>query len=411
MFQRLSQIVLPPLILAAALLTYRVAFVRAVAEPVVPLRPAAITVAPRFDEPRVVTDEQLVQVLDRVQPPTRPLKTNNIVHALRLWGPDADFGNPKIPTGRQMRDYLLDDRVYRQWAGDKGLGDKAPPIFYRDPNGLAVRSYDDAVTDRDTSSYHTDDLLATLAETNTPLDAPLYLRDAQVTVGQLLDDSLARFHLDRLEYEWSIISYARYVFPQPQFRNQWGERIHVDQLIDEAIGPSLELGPCNGLHRLEALVVLVRADDEARALRPKSRHKVLAHLERVSELLAQSQTIDGYWTRQWPQGAPAATPSAEQAGSVYDRILVTGHHLEWLALAPAEVQPPRETVVRAGQWLVRTLLELDQKDIEAAYGPYTHAARALALWRGKDPYQVWSQARRPGISLSAADQLGADDNR
>lgn len=404
MLVRLSQITLPPLILAVALLVYRVAFVRAAAERLEPARPGAITIAPQFDEPRVVTDEQLVQVLDRVLPPTAPLKTNNLVHALRLWGPDAEFGDAKVKSGRQMRDYLLDDRVYRQMAGDR-----APPIFYRDAQGLAVRSYDDAVTDRDTSSYHTDDLLATLAETNTPLDAPLVLRDGQATVGQLLDDSLARFHLDRLEYEWSIISYARYVFPQQQFRNQWGQRIGVEQLIDEATGPPLELGPCNGLHRLEALVVLVRADDEIRALRPKSRQKTLAHLRHVSDLLAQSQTVDGYWTRQWPQGSAAAAPAAGQAGDVYDRILVTGHHLEWLALAPAEVQPPRETVVRSGQWLARTLLELDPKDIEAAYGPYTHAARALALWRGKDPFQAWSQARRPGISLSAAETVGADN--
>jgi hypothetical protein len=406
MLQRLSQIALPLLVLVTALVLYRVVFVRAAAEGIVPARPTAITIAPRFDEPRVVTDEQLVAVLDRVQPPTAPLKTNNIVHALRLWGKSADFGDAKVPTGRQMRDYLLDDRVYRHMAGER-----APPIFYRDATGLAVRSYDDAITDRDTSSYHTDDLLATLAETNTPLDAPLYLRDGQATVGQLLDDSLARFHLDRLEYEWSLIAYARYVFPRQHFRNQWGERIHVEQLIDEATGPPLALGPCNGLHRLEALVVLIRADDETRGLRPKSRKKILAHLQHVSELLAQSQTVDGYWTRQWPQGAAAAKASVEQANNVYDRILVTGHHLEWLALAPAEVQPPRETVVRAGQWLVRTLLELDQQDIEAAYGPYTHAARALALWRGKDPYQAWSQARRPGISLSAADALGAGDNR
>jgi hypothetical protein len=406
MFQRLSQIALPPLILIAALVTYRLAFVRAAAERLVPARPEAISIAPQFDEPRVVTDEQLVQVLDRVLPPTAPLKTNNIVHALRLWGPEAEFGDAKVPSGRQMRDYLLDDRVYRQMAGDK-----APPIFYRDASGLAVRSYDDAVTDRDTSSYHTDDLLATLAETNTPLAAPLVLRHGQATVGELLDDSLSRFHVDRLEYEWSIISYARYVFPQQEFRNQWGQRIGVDQLIDEATGPALALGPCNGLHRLEALVVLLRADDEVRALRPNSRQKILGHLKQVSDLVAQSQTVDGYWTRKWPQGSAAAAPAAGQAGDVYDRILVTGHHLEWLALAPAEVQPPRETIVRAGQWLVHTLLELDPKDIEAAYGPYTHAARALALWRGKDPYQAWSQARRPGISLSAADALGGSDNR
>jgi hypothetical protein len=84
---------------------------------------------------------------------------------------------------------------------------------------------------------------------------------------------------------------------------------------------------------------------------------------------------------------------------VYDQILVTGHQLEWLALAPEEVQPPRENIVRAGQWLAKTLLELDQKDLEAAYGPYTHAARALALWRNQDPYQAWLKG--PAASVPA----------
>ena len=300
-----------------------------------------------------------------------------------------------------MRDYILDDRVFRQFAGER-----APPIFYRDRHGLAVRSFDEVTTDRDTSSYHADDLLATLAEVGTPLDTPLHLRDCEgregeATVGDLLNDSLCRFHLDRLEYEWAAISYARYVFPQKQFRNLWGDRIHVDQLVDEAVTPALALGPCNGLHRLEALAVLYRADEQTRALGPHTKRKMLAHMKRVSDLLVQAQTTEGYWTRRWPDGAAAATPAKADADDIYDLILVTGHQLEWLALAPEEVQPPRETIVRAGQWLARTLLALDQKDIEAAYGPYTHAARALALWRNQDPYQAWLKGQSVNVSLSA----------
>jgi hypothetical protein len=394
MLARLSRIVLPPLIVAAAWLIFRLAFVSAGSEPIEPARREPWTIAAQFDEPRVITDEQLAAVLDRVKPPVAPLKTNNMVHALRLWGPAADFHDPQLPTGQQMRDYLLDDRTFQRYAGLS-----VPPIFYRDRDGLAVRSFDDGLANRDTSSYHADDLLATLAETGTPLETPMHLRDGEATVGQLLNDSLRRFHLDRLEYEWAIITYARYVFPQKQFTNQWGDRIDVDQLIDEAIGPALELGPCNGLHRLEALVVLYRADEQAQALRPRTKAKIVAHLKRVSDLLAQSQTVQGFWTRQWPQGAAAATPAQGEAGDVYDHILVTGHQLEWLALAPEEVQPPRETIVRAGQWLARTLLELDQKDLEAAYGPYTHAARALALWRNQDPYQAWQKG--PAASVPA----------
>jgi hypothetical protein len=377
-----SRIAVPPLVLLAALLGYRLACGLVAAEVDVLVRNVPLVIAPRYDDPRVVTDEQLAAVLDRVKPPAGPLKTNNLVHALRLWGVAADFHDPTVPTGRQMRDCLLDDRVLRQFAGDK-----APPLFYRDAHGIAVRSYDDSLADRDTSSYHADDLLATLAETGTPLATPLHLRDSDATVGQLLKDSLGRFHLDRLEYEWATISYARYVFPEPEFRNQWGERVHVEQLVAEAVEPPLELGPCNGLHRLEALAVLYRADEQAHALRPRTKAIVLAHMRRVSGLLSQSQTADGYWTRQWHHGAVS---DKQPTSDLYDRILVTGHHLEWLALAPEEVQPPRETVVRAGQWLTRTLLEMDQHGIEKAYGPYTHAARALALWRSKDPYEAWN---------------------
>jgi hypothetical protein len=391
---RISRIILPPLVVVAALLIYRLAFVAAGSEAIAPRRNEPLVIAPRFDEPRVVTDEQLAAVLDRVKPPTQPLKTNNMVHALRLWGPEADFHEAAIPTGRQMREFILDDGVFRQFAGDD-----APPIFYRDEHGIAVRSFDDGLAHRDTSSYHADDLVATLAEIGTPLSAPLHLRDGEATVGELLGDSLRRFHLDRFEYEWATITYARYVFPERQFRNQWGERINVDQLVDEAIGPALELGPCNGLHRLEALVVLHRADEQEHVLRNRTKLKLLSHLRRVSDLLVASQSPAGYWTRQWPQGAAALTSDDKAATDLYDRLLVTGHHLEWLALAPEEVQPPRETVVRAGQWLTRTLLEMDEADLLKAYGPYTHAARALALWRNKDPFQAWNEHRRSGVSL------------
>ncbi len=396
MSQRICRIVLPPLVVVAALLVYRLTFVSAGADRIEPARREPWTIAPRYDEPRVATDQQLAAVLDRVKPPTRPLKTNNIVHALRLWGVAADFHDPQIPTGRQMRDYLLDDGVFRQFAGEQ-----TPPLFYRDKDGLAVRSFDDALTNHDTSSYHADDLLATLAEVGTSLDTPMHLRDGDATVGQLLSDSLRRMHLDRLEYEWAIISYARYVFPEKQFTNKFGDRLTVNQLVDEAITPAMGLGPCNGLHRLEALAVLLRADEQARALRPDTKQKMLAHMKQVSDLLTQSQTSAGYWTRQWPQGAAASAPAKGAGGDIYDQILVTGHHLEWLALAPESVQPPRETIVRAGQWLARTLLELDQKDLEAAYGPYTHAARALALWRNQEPYEAWLRGRSAAVTSAA----------
>src|SRR5262245_55751758 len=202
----ISRWMLPTLIVLAALLAYRFVVIGP-AEPAIVLpRKTPVTIGPRFADPRVVTDEQLVAVLERVKPPANSANTNNFVHALRLWGPNADFGDPAIPTGQELSDYFLDDATFRQFAGDA-----APPLFYRGQNGVEVRSFDDRLTDQATASVHTDDLVATLAETGTPLDAPLRLREGDAQVADLLSTSLSRFHLEQLEYEWTAIAYARYV--------------------------------------------------------------------------------------------------------------------------------------------------------------------------------------------------------
>jgi hypothetical protein len=152
--------------------------------------------------------------------------------------------------------------------------------------------------------------------------------------------------------------------------------------------------------------VLNRADEQIHALSRRTKLKILLYMKRASILLAEAQTTDGYWTRQWPQGQAAAKPDTKKAPALHDKLLVTGHHLEWLALAPDEVQPPRETIVRAGQWLARTLVEMDQKELLAAYGPYSHAARALCLWRSKDPVTAW-QAGNPRLEIGGTVQISS----
>lgn len=387
-FQRISRIALPPLLLVIALLAYRLTVASAGSRSAADFPTGGHqpwTITPQQLEPRIATDEQLFDVLDRVKPPKAPAETNSYLHALRLWGPVADFGDANIPSGPQLRDYFLDDRAFRALAGED-----APPLIYQAGDGLDVRSYDDRPDFRQSSSHHADDLLATYAEIGLPLDTPLHLRDGEAQIGDLLQASLRRFHLDRLEYEWSAIVYARYLFPMKHWRNRNGERISLQAIVDELVSHPLDAGPCNGLHRLEALAVLYRADEQCHKLPPLTRMKMLAYMKRVSDLLVESQTTEGYWNRHWPLGAAALE---DKTASLYDKILVTGHQLEWLALAPDEVQPPRETIVRAGQWLARTLVELDEKAIIDAYGPYSHAARALCLWRNVDPYEAWSKQR------------------
>ena len=381
MLSRISRSAAPCLLLLVALGVYRLGFVSAQTQEFPLDRVEPWTIAPRYDVPQVATDEQLAEILDRLKPPIDPLDTNNIVHALRLWGADARFDEPDLPSGEAMRQYILDDAQFIRMAGDD-----AAPLVSITPEGIEVREWVINEPHTATSSYHTNDLLATLAETGTRLDTPLITRNGSTTVAALLETSMRQYHDQQLEYEWTAISYARYLMPLTRWKNKFGESIHVRDLIDQLINHPWQLGPCNGTHRLEAMSVLLRADDQAQSLSVRSRHRVLKHLVAVSALLTRAQTQDGYWTRRWPLGASAST---DTSATMADRVLVTGHHLEWLALAPPEVQPPRETVVRAAQWLVRTMLEVDDKTLDESYTFYTHAARALCLWRKKDPFLIW----------------------
>jgi hypothetical protein len=382
-----SRWLVPPLALLALLAGYRMILVVAAPaeESLAPARNEPRQVAPLDREDRVCSDEQLAAVLQRVKPPLDPMNTNHIVHALRLWGAEADFGDPAVPSGRMLRDYFLDDRMFQRLAGGA-----TPPLFFHGPDGIDVRGYDDRAAFQTTSSYHTDDLLATLAEVGTPLDATMHLRDGEARVADLLRAAMRRYYADRMEYEWTILSYARYLHPHPPWRNKYGEKIDVEMMVEELLDKPPEAGPCDGLHRLEALVILYRLDEEPKALSRRARARMLAYMQAVSRRLVQAQSVEGYWTSGWSQDPSKAQDSKSKAGpTLHDKLLVTGHHLEWLALAPQEAQPPRETIVRAGQWLAQTLLEMDARQLETAYGPYSHAARALCLWKGVEPIKAW----------------------
>ncbi len=389
---------LPVIMLLAACGIYRVTRVSTSDDSLATLPNQPNVVPVRYDLPLVATDQQLFEVLNRVLPPEGPAHTNNYVHALRLWGPQAKFANPKVPDGATMLSYFLDDATFRKLAGNN-----APPLF-RETDGLIdSRAWQEADPHNRTGAVHVDDLLATLAESGVPLDAPLKMRDGVATVGDLLRSAMRRFHHEQHEYEWTAISYARYLFPAKRWKNQYGQPIDLDGLVDELLEQPLPNGVCGGTHRLEALVVLARIDDQVGALSRRSRRKLIQHLGGVSQRLIAAQQLEGYWTRSWTTGSQTSGEenTAETDSSLYERILLTGHHLEWLALAPPEVQPPREVIVRAGQWLVRALLEAGDSELRDRYGPCTHAARALCLWRGKDPYHAWRQGQLRDVVAQA----------
>jgi hypothetical protein len=158
--------------------------------------------------------------------------------------------------------------------------------------------------------------------------------------------------------------------------------------------------------------VKLRVDDEwdgpEPMLSPEKRGEIVQYLQEQTVKLLAHQHDDGFWNNQWPTATPASLEPTETIGDrLGDRIIATGHALEWWALLPErdrdEILPPtRKPLIDASKWLVRTINELDEEKV-AEYGPFlSHAGRALALWRGKFPDQVDLNPKADTIDKPAA---------
>jgi hypothetical protein len=340
-----------------------------------------LRVVPRYDVPEVVSDEQLSRVLHKLRPAFRgtDIKINHVDHALRFWGLLAMFEDPACLSGEEMRQLLLDHEEFV-----KVYGPKRPPLLMDTQQGVRVR-----VQEGRASSSHYDHTLATLAEIGTPLDSPLRSPLRKTNVATLLDQTLRDFSLNQAEYEWSALAFALYLQPLDEWQTTEGQWVSFDRLADRLMRQELPLGVCAGNHRLHALVTFLRIDEETPLLSPEKRAEVIDFLKGVTALLVRNQHPEGYWTRDWPSlGAPSSDSAQADGSTLQGRILATGHPLEWWALAPEEVLPPRHVLVSAGQWLVRAIDDLSDRQVQDYYTFLSHAGHALSIWRGREPYEV-----------------------
>ena len=345
------------------------------------LRATPLEVRPTYDYDVVVGDEQLRRVLTKLRPKKLGAKTklNHIDHALRFWTPAAKFADPSFFSGEELRGILTDHRRFAELYGPN-----TPSLLLDGPRGVRVR-----VQEGLTSASHFDHTVGGLAEVGTPLDFPIVTPTHATTYRAMVEQALADFQLNQIEYEWSSLMMISLLPPGKRWIDHEGQEITFDRLAHRLMREELPRGVCFGNHRLHALTMFLRLDDEQHVLSPGVRGEIIAFLTDATSRLVRHQHSDGYWDGKWPD-RPAAgdTKDTVTGDAAADRILATGHALEWWALAPVECHPPRETLAKAGQWLVRTIDALTPEQTEGYYTYLTHAGRSLALWRGKLPPEV-----------------------
>lgn len=344
-------------------------------------REEPLTVRPTYDMPVVVGDDQLRRVLLKLRPRNLGAKTkiNHIDHALRFWTPHAKFDDPAFFSGEQLRGVLTDTRQFMALYGPT-----AAPLLSDGPYGVRVR-----VQEGLQSSSHVDHTVAGLAEVGTPLTFPVVTPTHVTTYRAMLEQALHDFSLNQIEYEWTALAMISFLPPAQGWRTAEGQEITFDRIAQRLMREELPRGVCFGNHRLHTLTMFLRIDDEQHVLTPGTRAEIIGFLCDNTVKLIRHQHSDGYWDGKWPDQPAGSDVNVNLSGDgLADRILATGHALEWWALAPQECHPPREVLAKAGQWMVRTIDNLTPEQTENYFTYLSHAGRALALWRGKLPYEV-----------------------
>ncbi|QDT35800.1 hypothetical protein [Stratiformator vulcanicus] len=354
--------------------------------PVPIAREVPVRIEPLYDDPSVVSEENLALVLEKVRPKFNliRLSPNYVEHALRAWGGFIDFPDESVMDGPEMVRFLTDHGAYLQ-----SWGDDAEPILMERPDGVAINW-----GAKEELSVHHDHWLASLTEAGVPIDTPIFGPGRRGdTLADALQEALRDFQTDEMETEWSAMAFGFWLPPTTkQWINGDGRLVDFNLLADRLMRGHRRFGVCSGTHRVYSLMVLLRLDDEFQILSAPKRDEIFHYLERVRDLMVASQLDDGRSPAAWAYGADAIAMAEDELE--YKQVIATGHHLEWLAIAYPELQPPREVVRKAADWIVETTRIKTQQEILSHYTFYSHVGNALALWRKTHPADFWTEWRQ-----------------
>lgn len=344
---------------------------------------------PRNQRPELVDRARLQAVLRRMAPRFRQGRPtiNHVDHALRLWGVAAPAIDDEALSGVELRELLLDHRVFTAAWGERT---KPLLILDDDDQGVTFRTRAGPA-----SASHVDHTLAGLAEVGTPLDYPVLTPRGERPLAAAFTAAFRDFSPQQLESEWSTLVWLHYLPQVTGWTTTEGQRVTWDQLAERLMRERWNHGVCYGQHRLYVLAAMLIRDAESPRLSPTTRARVTAHLVAATRRLEATQAEDGLWNGAWSgtdRHGPAE-PFPGPLGVRADRLLATGHVLEWWAYAPPEALPSEPVLRRTIAGLLEEFDALSDAEIRRFYPFLTHAARGLLLWHGaRWPSDVLTEA-------------------
>lgn len=353
-------------------------------------RDRALALPPAGGLRGTVSREELRRVFWFTQPRWRMSKTANILHALRLWGGDATFshdaplgeGRATIADSRRMLTVMLDMKEFNQ----ANVGPS--PFLYRTEYGAGITEY----LPSGGNVAHVDQYLKVMGELGLEAATPIRLADGhEATLADVLRDSLAKYRPTQ-ELEFTAVAYSRWLPPNREWRDREGVRHTLDELCLAMAAKPIGEGACAGAHAPYALANLIRAHRAVPCLSGRAVAAAEGRLREVSGLLDRHRLPGGGWYSAWHRSA-APDPVGDPT---FQFVVATGHHLEWIAMAPPELRPQADTIRAAASHLAEMIPTHTANTIHNGYTTFTHAARALALLEEVDPSEVLRSTAPPG---------------
>jgi hypothetical protein len=284
-----------------------------------------------------------------------------LLHILHWQGTDCKLLQ-RQPPREDLTAYLLDASLAEKKFGR--------PMHLLTTRGLEFRAWDSVFQQGD---MHPNQSLAVLAELGFAQDEVIRMNGSCHTVAEVVHAALATFSWQE-DLEWTAAGLAHYLPPLSHWTNQYGETVSFDDICTRLCSKPLGQGNCFGTHVCYALAILLAADAQEPILQEATRRAAHARLVRAAQELSRTQRADGSWPGVWCLSAdPAATAPLAS-------VVVAGHSLEWLALAPDDVRVPAPILERGCTFLLTRILEESPSRIAAYYCPYSHAGKALKLW-------------------------------
>jgi hypothetical protein len=307
------------------------------------------------------------------------LDVSMMLHLMHFHG--KDFGlsrrDVKLRDSNSMLEVLTNEQRAQQIFG-------APPMIRTDfgVRYLPIRPSDRLLSDSQSGESHRDQFLASMADLGVSLDQTIVMQHGTFSLRDVLSDSLAQFHLDQDELQWSAFAYAAYLPPQARWLNRYGEEYTFEDIARRLLSAPLSGSSCCGTHILFALTEVFQADSNYHFLSSEVRSRIDERLQLWLKAAIADQLSDGSWMATWWQ--PISSKDSESKGNFSSaagsRLLPTSHLAEWLFMLPQNFDVPPSTSRNATAFLLDRVRIATEEDMWNQVCPYTHSCHVLALF-------------------------------